>query len=538
MKPAEPGSVLSGRFELVTMLGRGSMGVVWRARDRETGQLVAIKLLAGQGLHDADVRARFEREAELAARVDSRRVVRVLGHGVDADQPFIVMELVEGHSLRDVMAAHGKYSWAETKPLMLTVARGLADAHVEGVIHRDVKPTNIMVTPDGSIKLADFGIARAVDQTRLTRASITLGTPAYLAPEGSRDQRSDLYALGIVAYEMLAGMPPFVGDTPNEVLLAHLRTQPDLTKIPAVSRRIIGWLLAKDAARRPQSAEALIAALLAGDTATLALPPSGLEEAPSHVRRGMLFGALVVAAAVVAFAAVQSGVIGASAASRSPSPSGTAAATATAGPTLEPSPTATPTSTPNSTPTPPATPTPAPTLAQQWPYVADWSAGLNGWSKSNGFDVRYGQLVNDGTGALQIPGAQAPVLPPTANYAVEAQIRLVSGCGSFGLVARWDGTVGGYALGVRGCNTLALTAAGSTDWLYSAPGTPMASAPWNPAGVHTYRLEVRDADITALVDGKPQFTHTDLQFPDAGRVGLWCSGPQIVVVSFKVEPLP
>jgi Protein kinase domain len=541
----EQGSVLAGRFELLDQLGRGAMGVVWRARDRQTGQLVAVKVLAATVLDNPEIRARFDREADLAAKIESRRVVRVLGHGMAGDQPFIVMELVEGHSLRDVMAAHGAYRWDETRPLLITIARALADAHAEGVIHRDVKPSNILVTPDGSLKLADFGIARSFDQTRLTRTAATLGTPAYLAPEGSRDQRSDLYALGVIGYEMLAGRPPFTGDTPQEVLLSHLRSEPDLSKIPAESRQLIGWLLAKDAARRPQSAEALIAALQSGDTATFAMRrPSG--QGSSQARKGVLLGGLVVVLIVAALAVVGSGVL--AGAKGSPTAPGIAAgttaspiATSVATGTAAAVPSHTDTATPQPTVTPAApTDTPVPTTpppSSQWPYVADWSTGLNGWSMSNGFDVRYGQLVNDGSGDTVIPGAQAPVLPPTANYAVEAEIRLVSGCGTFGVVARWDGGAGGYALGVKDCTDLMLTPAGAGDWWWGWK-SPMASAPWNPSGTHTYRVEVRDAVITAFVDGKPQFTKTDLRFPDAGRTGLWCRGPQIIVTKFKVEPLP
>lgn len=245
---------MTERFTLLSELGRGGMGVVWKARDEETGQIVSLKLLREIYAEDPNYLERFERELELARRIDSAHVVKVLGFGVRKKVPYLALEFVDGPSLHVALAKHGRYGWAEARILIVQIAQGLADAHAAGIIHRDVKPSNVLIGPDGVAKLTDFGIARGLDLERMTATSTMLGTPAYLAPEGPKDARSDLYSLGIIGYQLLAGSPPFVGQTYQEVLLAHLRDAPDLTRLPSEVRPIIGWLLAKDPAQRPRNA--------------------------------------------------------------------------------------------------------------------------------------------------------------------------------------------------------------------------------------------------------------------------------------------
>jgi eukaryotic-like serine/threonine-protein kinase len=252
---------MTERFTLLEKIGRGGMGVVWRARDEETGQIVALKLLHSAYSDDPDYVTRFERELELARRIKSPNVVGVLGFGVLDGTPYLALEYVDGPTLRQSLVKHGPYAWDETKALLAQIAQGLADAHAAGVVHRDVKPSNILMRPDGVAKIADFGIARGLDLTRVTGTSTLLGTPAYLPPEGPQDERSDLYSLGIVAYELLAGVPPFEGSTYAEVLMAHVRLAPDLDKLPPGARPIVGWLLDKDPKGRPQSAAELLAVL-------------------------------------------------------------------------------------------------------------------------------------------------------------------------------------------------------------------------------------------------------------------------------------
>jgi hypothetical protein len=262
---------MTERFTLLTELGRGGMGVVWKARDEETGRVVALKLLREAYAEDPEYLARFERELELARRIDSVHVVKVLGFGVRDKLPYLALEYVDGPSLHNALVAHGPYSWSETKALLIQLTQGLADANAAGVIHRDVKPSNVLLGPDGVAKLTDFGIARGLDLTRMTATSTLLGTPAYMAPEGPKDARSDLYSLGIIGYELLTGAVPFKGTSYQEVVVDHIRTPPDLSKLPPESRDIVGWLLEKDPAARPQRASELPpvlygAALAPGET--------------------------------------------------------------------------------------------------------------------------------------------------------------------------------------------------------------------------------------------------------------------------------
>jgi len=252
---------MAERFTLLTELGRGGMGVVWKALDEETGQIVALKLLRETYAEDPDYVTRFERELELAKRIHSAHVVEVIGFGARDGVPYLALEFVDGPSLRDLLKDHGPYAWPEAKDLLIQITQGLADAHAAGVIHRDLKPSNILIGPDSVAKLADFGIAKGLDLTRVTGTPTLLGTPAYLAPEGPIDERSDLYSLGIIAYELLTAAAPFAGSTYQEVIVRHIRETPDLAKLPSEARDIVAWLLAKEPAQRPQRASQLMAAL-------------------------------------------------------------------------------------------------------------------------------------------------------------------------------------------------------------------------------------------------------------------------------------
>lgn len=237
------------------------MGTVWRARDRSSGRAVAIKLLHPGLAEDPYYLARLEREVEVARRIDSPNVVRVLGYGQQDDRPYIAMELVDGKSLRDLIAS-GKTrdfsEWSHARSVLRQLAMALEAAHSVGVIHRDIKPANVMIDGLGNVKLADFGIARAVDMSRMTGGETMLGTPAYMAPDAETTAQSDLYALGCVIYEMVTGAPPFVGETPQQVMLQHLRDEPDLSKVPEDLRKLVGWLLEKEPGKRPPSAKALL----------------------------------------------------------------------------------------------------------------------------------------------------------------------------------------------------------------------------------------------------------------------------------------
>jgi serine/threonine protein kinase len=289
---------MTERFTLLSELGRGGMGVVWKARDEESGQIVALKLLRETYAEDPDYVTRFERELELAKRIHSRNVVQVLGYGMRDKTPYLALEFVDGPSLRERLASYGAYSWAEARPLLAQIAQGLADAHAAGVVHRDLKPSNVLIGTDGVAKLADFGIAKGLDLTRMTGTSTLLGTPAYLPPEGPADERSDLYSLGVIAYEMLTGVVPFEGRTYQEVILRHVREAPNLEKLPIEARPVVGWLLAKDPAERPQRTAELLSVLWGGapvpvpvtsqSTRLPGTPPKAAQTQPSGTIEGQI----------------------------------------------------------------------------------------------------------------------------------------------------------------------------------------------------------------------------------------------------------
>ncbi|MGH2632941.1 MAG: serine/threonine protein kinase [Tepidiformaceae bacterium] len=289
-------------FELIEQVGRGGMGVVWKARETETGQIVALKLLHSMFADDPDYVARFEREVEVARRIESPYVVNVVGYGMRDGVPFMAMDFVEGHTLRDLLKARGRLSWEETRDIAEQVAKGLDAAHKVGVIHRDVKPSNILITPEGHVKLADFGIARAADLTRLTGGATMLGTPTYMAPENETTAQSDLYALGCVMFEMLVGQPPFTGDTQQQIMLKHLRQQPMLSELPRQARPLIGSLLQKTPSRRPRTAADVIA-LLNPEEATRPLPvvtKTDISRVKTGISRRVALASLVVGVVAVA----------------------------------------------------------------------------------------------------------------------------------------------------------------------------------------------------------------------------------------------
>ncbi len=250
---------MTERFELLEKLGQGGMGVVWKARDAETGRIIALKLLHAHFLDDPEFVARFEREVDIASRIGSPFTVTVLGYGMREQNPYVAMEYVPGGTLHEMIATRGPISWMRAKPLLCDVAHALDVAHAARVIHRDVKPSNILLGYGGVAKLADFGIARAVDATTLTTGTFASGTPAYMAPDPRATASSDLYSLGCVAYFMLTGSPVFHGESQQEVIIQHLRSAPDAARIDDPdARRFCAWLLEKEPSARPSDAQAVL----------------------------------------------------------------------------------------------------------------------------------------------------------------------------------------------------------------------------------------------------------------------------------------
>jgi serine/threonine-protein kinase len=261
-----PEVLVAGRYRLVEPLDSGSTASVWRAFDVQLERDVAIKILRDEGV-DPELRTRAERESRVLASLSHPNIVRVLDGGEDEGSPYMVMELLEGESLSRINARDERLGVDEAVRMIADVADGLGAAHARGVIHRDVKPGNIVC--NGNVPtLVDFGIARNMDATTLTRG-LVVGTAAYLAPEQAQGKplqpSADVYALGCVLYELLTGRAPFVGDTSVAVAMLHVHEEPvpprDLADVPAAVDAVVMRCLAKDPDRRPVDGLALAGAL-------------------------------------------------------------------------------------------------------------------------------------------------------------------------------------------------------------------------------------------------------------------------------------
>ncbi|MEU8191951.1 serine/threonine-protein kinase, partial [Micromonospora carbonacea] len=255
------GVVLSGRYRLDDRVATGGMGDVWRATDQVLGRRVAVKVLLPALVSDPDFIARFRAEARIMAALRHPGIVQVYDCGED-DLPsggradYLVMEFVEGEPLSRRIEAAGHLGVAETMSIVAQAAQALHAAHAGGIVHRDVKPSNLLVQEDGTVVLVDFGVARSTNVTSITSTNAVPGTALYMAPEQAAGRpvsgATDIYALGAVAYCCLTGGPPFTGDNPLQVAVRHLDDEPPElpADIPGPVRDLVSRALAKDPAAR------------------------------------------------------------------------------------------------------------------------------------------------------------------------------------------------------------------------------------------------------------------------------------------------
>ncbi|HZS58389.1 MAG TPA: protein kinase [Gemmatimonadaceae bacterium] len=291
--------VLAPGYAVEAEIGRGGMGIVYRAKDTRLKRTVAIKLLPPELAYRDEIRSRFLREAEMAAQLSHPNIVPIYSVDEKDGCVYFIMAYVDGETLAQRLTTHGRLGIVEARALLRQVADALAYAHARGVIHRDIKPDNIMLArEDGRAMVTDFGIARAADDTtgtRLTATGVAIGTPAYMSPEqctGERavDGRSDLYSLGVVTYAALVGTPPFAGSNTAALLVKHLTETPRSIRevrpdVPDDLVAIINRLLQKNPADRFQDATSLVKALDFPDSLPKSPPlaPAKVESAPKAV---------------------------------------------------------------------------------------------------------------------------------------------------------------------------------------------------------------------------------------------------------------
>ncbi len=265
------GQIIKERYEIVEILGEGGMAFVYKARDKQLQRYVAIKTLKPNYVNQEKFVDRFRREAQTAANLNHPNIVQIFDWGID-DEPYFVMEYIEGNTLTSIISGNRTVGLNDILYIGSQVANGLKEAHKRGLVHRDIKPGNIMITPDGKVKVTDFGIVSLQnEESDITKTGAVLGTASYISPEQAQGKpvsfESDLYSLGTVLYELIAGKPPFTGDSPIATATKHLTDKPEklsnLRKdIPKALENAILKLLEKRPSDRFKSAEDLRALLL------------------------------------------------------------------------------------------------------------------------------------------------------------------------------------------------------------------------------------------------------------------------------------
>jgi serine/threonine-protein kinase len=270
--PPDPleGALLDGRYLVEAKIATGGMSTVYRGTDTRLDRPVALKVMDARYAGNGQFLSRFQLEARTVARLKDPGLVAVYDQGLDAQHPFLVMELVEGGTLRELLRERGPMPPHAATAVLRPVLGGLAVAHRAGLVHRDVKPENVLISDDGEVKLADFGLVRAVAQAGITSTSVILGTAAYLSPEqvssGNAGPRSDVYSMGIMAYELLTGTTPFIGE--NALALAYQRMDNDVAPpsraidgVPPQFDRLVLRATRRDPSERYADAQEMGAAL-------------------------------------------------------------------------------------------------------------------------------------------------------------------------------------------------------------------------------------------------------------------------------------
>ncbi|MBX6769960.1 MAG: serine/threonine protein kinase, partial [Actinomadura rubrobrunea] len=262
------GQVLDGRYRIESRVARGGMATVYVARDMRLDRVVAIKVMHANLAADEEFVARFIGEAKAAAALSHPNVVAVFDQRTDGEHVFLVMEYVPGRTLRDLLTERGRLGPRAALEIMQPVLAALGAAHRAGLVHRDVKPENVLITEDGQVKVADFGLARAETASKMTKTGMIIGTVGYLAPEqvlsGDADVRTDVYAAGVMLYELLTGEQPHQGDTPLAVAYKHVNeaVPPPSSVVPGLPRELdvlVTRATAREPAQRPQDAGQFLA---------------------------------------------------------------------------------------------------------------------------------------------------------------------------------------------------------------------------------------------------------------------------------------
>ncbi len=257
------GKILDNRYELVEFIGKGGMALVYRAVDHRTGHHVAVKILRPEFNQDQEFLGRFDREATTASKMSHHNIVNLLDVGVDGDIHFLVMEYVKGRTLKEVIAQKGALPPAVAAQIGIRILSAMQHAHNNGIIHRDIKPQNILVHADGHIKVGDFGIARVAGSNTISSDDSVMGSVHYFSPEQAKGEAvtfsSDLYSVGVVLYEMLTAQPPFEGETPVAIALQHISGKPRAMSelnpaVPPAMERVVAKAMEKRPEKRYQSA--------------------------------------------------------------------------------------------------------------------------------------------------------------------------------------------------------------------------------------------------------------------------------------------